>query len=528
MNKGKIGLSVLAGYFYLIARDIFRVFGISLGSLGARLINCILIPCGVSFALVQIFIARGAPHCTITSFIFFSTLYIFWTGLFNACTAVNGTRDSGEWTYWVLGARRSVWGYVTALFLNRMLWTFIAVVLFFAVTLLSFAVYPENWLFAVVGPYIAPYVTNGNDISVITYPAIVALFTGTESLGLGEGVRSLSGSGMLPFMTYFALGLFGAGLSGVVWGMCSSVLFKKTANSLCFAVFITMLVTIFSLPAMQPTNSDEMRYEKGEDFYCEEALDAKTGGYRFTAAYRSEREQATRRRNTATFFPVLYGIASIGEYGRYNQVPWLRAAWQTLCEPVYYEDGKRPTRGQISNRSLALFQLASYLLPQRYFFNIAHTPVPRLGYLSRGEASDSFCGVPPPDENELARPGVDKNNPCRRNRRAEQCWCVFCLNLIGDAGTRRFRLPLNTEGLSPNEGRAVKEAENHTWLDRGDPPSLNSIAHAEYFASDYDILKALWSRTARYETAALLLSLLIVPGGAFVLLISSYSIKQLR
>ena len=73
-----------------------------------------LVPLLLASALVFIFIFRGTPEDAFSTFIFFSTLYFFWTGLFATCQIVNGAIESGEWAYWVLGTRRSIKTYLVA------------------------------------------------------------------------------------------------------------------------------------------------------------------------------------------------------------------------------------------------------------------------------------------------------------------------------------------------------------------------------------------------------------------------------
>ncbi len=86
-------------------------------------------------------------------FIFFSTIYAFWIGIFNSCQIVNGAVASGEWKYWVLALRRSFVHYIAAHALVSLLLSLLQVIVLILGILLFTYLWGANSLFNV---YINP------------------------------------------------------------------------------------------------------------------------------------------------------------------------------------------------------------------------------------------------------------------------------------------------------------------------------------------------------------------------------------
>lgn len=79
-----------------------------------RWLSAILIPAIVAVLIWLAFLCGDCGESDARRFAFFATLYCFWIGLFNACQTLNGAVETGEWSYWVLGFRRSFFRYYLA------------------------------------------------------------------------------------------------------------------------------------------------------------------------------------------------------------------------------------------------------------------------------------------------------------------------------------------------------------------------------------------------------------------------------
>ena len=209
-------------------------------------------------------------------------------------------------------------------------------------------------------------------------------------------------------------------------------------------------------------------------------------------------EEQALRRDTALFLPVLYTKASLAQ-----KLERGKTLWEIVRAPVYYKNERSNDNTPEVFHLLKLFHSLSYLLPQRYFFNIAHTPVPRLGYLSRGLNPDAV----------EAEKG-ETFNPCERFERKEACWCVFCLGLMDGAMYSQ---------------KDQKTKHPHIWLEpRQLGKAFTPDDYLAYYKGDINALQSLWLRTASWEVIALLTALLMVPVLTLVVRLSSYDFKRLR
>lgn len=103
-----------------------------------------VIPLLVGLIVFAAFLARAQINPE--RFIFFSTIYAFWIGIFNSCQIVNGAVASGEWNYWVLALRRSFFGYILANALVSFLLSLVQVAVFAGAVLLFSYIHGENSL----------------------------------------------------------------------------------------------------------------------------------------------------------------------------------------------------------------------------------------------------------------------------------------------------------------------------------------------------------------------------------------------
>ncbi len=452
----------------------------------AAALNIIVLPAVVAFALVVIFISRGFPQDTISSFIFFSTLYLFWSGLFIACRSVNGAVESGEWTYWVLGTRRTIGSYVWALVVYRTLQVLLVCFVFIAVVWGTTQYWSGYWTIAVTGPYLMPSsVSNG---SFEAWDTIVTLFTdGVPGASLNLS-HTLSSFAKWYFLGYFSLGLVLAGISGVFLGLFFSVLFKRSLQSVSFSVGFIMLITILSFVSMRPTRINltepKIPNNQGKELPSTEA-----------------------RFQSPCFLPVFY-------------------EWKLgpdRCLSVIYDELRETETYGSTTRACRLskwMQAISHLFPQRYFFNIAHTAVPRLGYLSRGDISDTKReGI------EKGKVAGDGGAVCQRKAKGYHCWCVFCLGLVPSEWHARVSV-LNT-GDDENEVYGSfwfsPGAFGHNSFDRAEEEKQ----FRESLAWDRDILVRIWKKVALWEIVALIV-VLAAYGVIFYLLLRRPWLRRLR
>lgn len=282
------------------------------GAMWERCINFLIVPMCVAWALIQIFITRGAPDTTISNFIFFSILYLFWMGLFHACTSINGAKEQGEWTYWVLGVRRceySVGSYVWALALFQIIQVLL-VTLSFIIVVWASTVYSANYWAQAIG---GRYCYGVED----TFAALGSNNGAIEAYVFGFN-GNLTGWARCYFLFYFLCGLLASGISGVVLGMLVSAWVRKRGYAIFASVCITMVVTLFSVVSLAPKHVEPMPSEEKENWVW---------GKEFKECQQS-----------AYFFPI-YQLSKMTEQESKRQGPTKWEAFKRIfCTSVYYKE----------------------------------------------------------------------------------------------------------------------------------------------------------------------------------------------
>lgn len=119
---------------YTFGTELVRAWGKQVVGRGKWLAAAI--PVLVGLIVFAAFLAR--EDTSRERFLFFSTIYAFWIGLFNSCQIVNGAVATGEWNYWVLGLRRSFIRYIQANSLVS-LWVSITQLALFTLTVFAFS-----------------------------------------------------------------------------------------------------------------------------------------------------------------------------------------------------------------------------------------------------------------------------------------------------------------------------------------------------------------------------------------------------
>ena len=373
----------------------------------------LIVPVLLAGALVFIFIFRGTPEDAFSTFIFFSTLYFFWTGLFATCQIVNGAIESGEWAYWVLGTRRAIKTYLVAQVIYQAFLMLLITVAFCATLLLLCWVGRGYWTDALVNPYIGPETYD------VICPKELALFLGDETAGKLAETEALVRWGILArFVLFHGVGLFCAGFAGIVIGLILSGTFRKPLHSITAAIFMVMVTIVVSFTSLNATRLDD-----GQDNPL----------------------SLSDHSRPPLFLPVLYAWQEHAVQGR----PF----WDIVAPPVEYPAPQRYLENdpiavlKTVDRPLLSHSLGgrgifswlhavSFFLPQRYFFNISHVTVPRYGYLSRGGA---WGGMAWGGGDEGANAENVTKNPCTRREDGVYCPCVYCLQLVPHASFNPFR-----------------------------------------------------------------------------------------
>ncbi len=186
---------------------------------------------------VLIFIAFGSDPAYGKKgefFIFFTTLYSFWIGLFSGSQLVNVEVKSGEWAYWVLGFNRSAILHLFSLALSSIVLAFIQ---FF---MMSFTL-------AVID------ICVGNDVLHSAY---------LNRSEFESGIRILTSLSFvkiwLPLLILFLSSIL-ASISGVGVGLLFSCIFTEPGNSIKAAIAFVVFVLLSSHTVIK-SSEDKSKY----------------------------------------------------------------------------------------------------------------------------------------------------------------------------------------------------------------------------------------------------------------------------
>ena len=119
--------------------DFRRVFSRRVsGNVKSVLLELVVQPLVVAALVFIAFLNRDKVDPYRLNFLYFSTLYAFWVGLFGSCQAINSEVRSGEWCYWVLGMGRNRTTHVFAIGISCLLFALVQCAVFLlAVVILS-------------------------------------------------------------------------------------------------------------------------------------------------------------------------------------------------------------------------------------------------------------------------------------------------------------------------------------------------------------------------------------------------------
>lgn len=282
------------------------------------LFDFFVLPLLVAIIMTSAFIARSSPGSQGDAFIFFGTLYAFWCGLFGSCQSFNGEVQSGEWSYWMLGMRRSVVSHYLAHFAVAFLCATAQVALSLV------AIKGLWWLGAQISSLQGLFLNEGRPL----VNQLGSLFGGgtaynLKGLQLAMNAADVADGGPNLLWFHFCLRYYLGGVamgivSGVSIGLLVSAVCPTPQTSLNASVLLIVACTILSHTGIAGNSND-------------------SGEVREFAPVRLILRQRGRQfRNAAET----------------NLTDKAQARWQ---------DG-------------GVVEQLSFLLPQRYFFNIARIP----------------------------------------------------------------------------------------------------------------------------------------------------------
>lgn len=210
------------------------------------LIPSVLISLCVAVLVWCAFLFQGyASTDDLDRLVFFSTLYCFWIGLFNACQTLNGAVESGEWQYWVLGFRRSFSRYFSANFLSTLCVSLIQVFVFLSA------------LFLLSSVAAGTHITLGNTFLQVGFESTTNPLY--KLLGCGWVFPKF-----LPVTVFLSLAFFVAVACGVSLGILISVVARNTAMSQKAAVALVVLAMLSSVIVLD----ENKHYEYVSDIVC--------------------------------------------------------------------------------------------------------------------------------------------------------------------------------------------------------------------------------------------------------------------
>lgn len=367
----------------------------------------LVLPFLVAAIMTTAFLARSTPDAHRDSFLYFGTLYAFWCGLFGSCQAFNGEVASGEWSYWMLGMRRGICRHYLAHFAVSVLFglTQVAVSLFFlwGIWKLGAVIKPLGYFF--ISPdkgnsfvnQMAALLKGGTAYNLQKLQSTMKHF---DSIGGGQNI-----TWFIFCAKFYLLGSVTAIVSGVTLGLLISSLCQTPQVSLTVSVLIVVSCTIFSYVGIKGgTNDQQMARE-----FAPVTLICRQGGRQFMDALDLE-----------------------GRSPRDDRFPKYQSRWR---------DG-------------GTVEMTSFVLPQRFFYNIARIPCLDLEY-SLGSGIDAEW--------------ADWYDPKRLLEHASNtvigCKCPVCIGLVSMQMTNQVPMVIETTGEMNSLDHHWIEKSGSTWKD---------------------------------------------------------------
>ena len=217
------------------------------GNVWSLLLELVFQPLVVALLVYVAFIHRDDVDPYRLNFLYFSTLYAFWVGLFGACQAINTEMKSGEWCYWVLGMGRNQAVHVLAIFVSCLLFALIQCIVF-----LSSVIVLSGVVNAPFNHFVEMFVSTGTNATVDPIYQMNGVLWYVLSAKWGA-------LGPAAFATIiFGFALVSALVTGTSFGLLFGALFRDPATSLNIAVGFIVLLGMVSLCGLQGDGTEKV------------------------------------------------------------------------------------------------------------------------------------------------------------------------------------------------------------------------------------------------------------------------------
>ena len=215
------------------------------GNIWSLLLELVWQPFVVALLVFVAYLHRDDVDPYRLNFIYFSTLYAFWIGLFGACQAINSEVKSGEWCYWVLGLGRNRTVHVLAIFASCLLFAVIQCLVFLlAVVAISCAVDAPLKHFV--------------DMFVSIQSSVDPIYQMNGALWYVLSAR-WGALGPAAFATgIFGLALMAALVTGTSFGLLFGAFFREPVTSLNMAVGFVVLLGMVSLCGLKGDGNEKI------------------------------------------------------------------------------------------------------------------------------------------------------------------------------------------------------------------------------------------------------------------------------
>lgn len=209
-------------------------------------------PIAVALVVVFAFLNRVDPFHFSTNFIYFTTLYAFWVGMFGSCQSLNTELRNGEWSYWILGLGRNRIVHLLAICFTNLLFAFLQIALFVG-TILAFkylvSFHSGFGLEAVYRNFVNCFVSCTKDKSALfQMQGLLKLYLEHMMPGRGSEVFAFG---------IFSFSLVSAVISGVGFGVLFSTLFRDPVVSLNVSVGFVVVIGMLSYVSLKDGQGGE-------------------------------------------------------------------------------------------------------------------------------------------------------------------------------------------------------------------------------------------------------------------------------
>lgn len=195
------------------------------------------------------------------NFLYFSTLYAFWIGLFGSCQAINSEVRNGEWCYWVLGMGRNRTTHVLAIGLSCLFFAAIQCLVFLGAVVLLSGIAGTCWCNGCHATACAESIFNHFTDMFVSVPngnaSVDPIYQMNGALWYVLAARWGSLGPVLFATGIFGLSLGAAMVSGTMFGLLFGSAFKDPATSLNMSVGFVVLLGMISFCGLRGSGDEE-------------------------------------------------------------------------------------------------------------------------------------------------------------------------------------------------------------------------------------------------------------------------------